>query len=106
MYNRLVEDKKMRRTSLQVLLPHMPSSDSLISSSSPGPSSPPGELFKKISNKPSQKYPIQVYLESRHVEKQSFQERILKIMGSRWSLSYLAVGRIKKSLNTYFQNSL
>lgn len=47
MYNRLVEDKKMRRTSLQVLLPHMPSSDSLISSSSPGPSSPPGELFKK-----------------------------------------------------------
>lgn len=44
MYNRLVEDKKMRRTSLQVLLPHMPSSDSLISSSSPGPASPPGEL--------------------------------------------------------------
>uniref|UniRef100_A0A336KJY0 Oxysterol-binding protein n=1 Tax=Culicoides sonorensis TaxID=179676 RepID=A0A336KJY0_CULSO len=38
----LVEDKKMRRTSLQVLLPHMPSSDSLLSCSSPGPTSPPG----------------------------------------------------------------
>lgn len=40
---RLVEDKKMRRTSLQVLLPHMPSSDSLISNNSPGPTSPPGD---------------------------------------------------------------